>query len=195
MFLQTLLLSLTAFLGTNLDDLIVSALLFSTVEGKQARLRIALGKYIGLGLLILFSSLAALGLGALPGRAVSLLGLIPIALGLRELWRGSREPAEQSDAARDPASGRALVRNAALVTVSNGADNIGVYIPLFTGFSGAEYAVFCGVFGLLLALWCILGDRLARLPLLRRVIEGHRRLLVPAVYLLLGGYILLKGLL
>ena len=44
------------------------------------------------------------------------------------------------------------------------------------------------------ALWCILGRWISKLPLLRDRIEPWKKWIMPAVYILLGLYILCKGL-
>jgi cadmium resistance protein CadD (predicted permease) len=41
------------------------------------------------------------------------------------------------------------------VTVSNGGDNIGFYIPAFAMFSGAALVGVAAVFLVLVAVWCI----------------------------------------
>lgn len=85
--------------------------------------------------------------------------------------------------------------NAALVTVASGADNIGVYIPLFAGFAVRQIALAVCVFLILTALWCWMGKKLAGLSFLRRALVRWKKVVVLAVYLVLGGYILIRNLL
>ena len=82
-----------------------------------------------------------------------------------------------------------LLMNVAFVTIANGADNIGVYIPLFTGFSVVQYIIFFLVFAVMTALWCILGYKAASMTLLKNTINKYKKMIVPAVYILLGVYI------
>jgi cadmium resistance protein CadD (predicted permease) len=43
----------------------------------------------------------------------------------------------------------------ALVTMANGGDNLGIYIPAFAVHSGHEIAVIAVVFAAMTALWCV----------------------------------------
>lgn len=172
-----------AFAATNIDDLFVLMLLFGQADGKRARLRIAAGQFLGIGLLTLVSVAAALGLGLVPGSYLRLLGLVPILLGLRA-WKQRNEQEEMPSAVG--------VLSTALLTIANGGDNLGVYIPLFTGYTAGQLAVTAAVFGLLCGLWCLLGARLASLPRVRETIHRWKGILVPAVLILLGLSILLS---
>ena len=187
--LQVVILAVTAFVGTNLDDIFMDTLLFSGEKTGSGRWAVAAGKYLGIGILILLSVLGAFGLQFLPEQYLGFLGLLPIALGIRELIGAFREEEEEENTRRS--SG--LVLNAALITLANGADNIGVYIPLFSGFAPWQIAVTVAVFGVMMALWCLLTSTLSRLPVLQRFIEKYKKLLVPTVYMALGAYILLTS--
>ena len=49
------------------------------------------------------------------------------------------------------------------------------------------------VFLLLLALWCLIGMKLASLPMLKAAIARYKHILVPVVFIALGIYILLDS--
>ena len=126
----------------------------------------------------------ALGLGVLPKAWLRLLGLVPITLGVRA-WLTRRGEDEQAPSAVG-------LLSTALLTVANGGDNLGVYIPLFAGFDGGQLTLCAGVFALMTLLWCLLGARLASLPRVGAAIGKYKAVLVPAVLILLGLYILLS---
>ena len=81
----------------------------------------------------------------------------------------------------------------AMITVGNGADNVGVYIPLFTGFSGAERIGAVVVFAVMTALWVFLANSLAELPKVKSVIEKYKTIAIPVVFLALGIFIILDS--
>ena len=83
-----------------------------------------------------------------------------------------------------------LLSGAALITLGNGADNLGVYAALFARSAPWEMALSALIFLLMALLWTHLASRLASLPALRRFIERRSRILVPAVFILLGIWIL-----
>jgi cadmium resistance protein CadD (predicted permease) len=76
------------FFGTNLDDLIVVAVLnaSSRANGRPKTWQIWTGQYIGVAGLVLVSLLAALGLTLLPNNWTWLLGVVPLTLGVGKLF-------------------------------------------------------------------------------------------------------------
>lgn len=173
-----------AFVSTNVDDIFILMLLFAQAEGRAAKGRIVAGQYLGLGALTAVSMLCALGLGRVPQGWLRLLGLVPVALGVRAfLIRNHME--EESVSAVG-------VLSTAALTVANGGDNLGVYIPLFAGFSADGLVITAVVFALLCGLWCLLGMKLASLPRVQAVIRRWKGILVPAVLILLGLSIILS---
>lgn len=172
-----------AFAATNVDDLFVLMLLFGQARGADERRKIVLGQFLGVALLTAVSLAGGLGLGLLAPRYLRLLGLAPIALGLRA-WRNRND--------REEAPGNTLSAPAvAALTVVNGGDNIGVYLPLFAQMRGGERAVTLLVFALLCGLWCAVSRRLAALPAVAQTISRHKSWLVPLVLVLLGLCILM----
>jgi cadmium resistance protein CadD (predicted permease) len=116
-----------AFVGTNIDNAVVTVVMIAAAPAERAR-RIAAGQVAGFCLLVV----AAIGMAALlfeiPTRVIGLLGLVPLAIGLRGL-AGLRHPENRDRLARR-AVGSGFV-SAALVTIGAGGDNLAVYIPLF----------------------------------------------------------------
>lgn len=173
--------AIAAYIGTNIDDLFLNMLFFT--QAKKKLHIVYLGKYITILLLFGLSTAAALGLQIIPYVYIRWLGLVPIALGIRAVFDRDEE-----ETASRPGT---LLWNVILVTLANSADNIGVYIPLFTGYDLWQLAAVLFVFLLMSALWCFLGQKLVELPLLRRFLLTHKRWIVPSVLIILGLSILL----
>jgi cadmium resistance protein CadD (predicted permease) len=85
------------------------------------------------------------------------------------------------------------ILSVALVGVANGADNIGVYIPLFTGYSSIQVIVTIIVFVLMMAVWCFLGEKITDFPKIKAIIQTYKYFAVPAVFVGLGIYIIIKS--
>lgn len=194
MMLETLLTLVLAFVGTNLDDLFINTLFFAQVESRAGLRAVTAGKYLGMGLLVGAAVLGGYCLQAVPQRFIGLLGVVPVGLGVKEWLAARRNDPDGADPDAVPSPAGGLLWNTALVTVSNGADNLGVYLPLFAGYGAAQLAAAVAVFAVMTGLWCRLGRALADLPGLRGLLLRHKGTLVPLVYLALGGYILLKAL-
>ncbi len=175
------------FAGTNVDDLIVLTVLFLSARatGRPRRWQIWLGQYAGIGVLVAASAGAALGLTLVPDRWVPLLGLVPIALGLRGLIGALRRPPGEDS---PPVAGNAVA--VAGVTIANGADNIAVYTPAFRTIGVAGTAVTVAVFAVLVAVWCLASSRLGAHRRVIALIERHGHWLVPLVFITIGAVIL-----
>ena len=181
---STALSAVAVFAGTNVDDLLVLTVLFLSGRrtGRPRRWQIVAGQYAGIAALVGASALVAAGLLLVPDRWTGLLGLLPIALGVRALFRHGEE------AQRSPVTGAAGV---AVLTIANGADNIAVYVPVLRVLGPAEAAVMLVVFAVLVAVWCAVAAWLGGHPRVVRLIDraGHR--LVPIVFIGIGLVILL----
>lgn len=184
---EIILLSIISYIGTNIDDMIINTLFFASVEKRSDICSIVLGKYLGIGALALLSILGSFGLSFLPAQYVACLGLVPILLGVKETIRNIR--GEEETPAAGEKSGLCLLWPVVLVTVANGADNIGVYVPLFAGFTRVQYIIFVAVFACMIAAWCAAGYALSKIPLLNSKINRHKKVVVPTIYILLGIYI------
>ena len=77
------LLGVTAFAATDIDDLFFLVVLFANHRFSTAQ--IVIGHYIGIGLLTLVGLLGALLALVVPGYVIGLLGLIPLGLGIKWL--------------------------------------------------------------------------------------------------------------
>lgn len=186
---------LVVYVSTNLDDLLVLAVFFADPRVRVSA--VIAGRFLGLAALVLASAAAALLALAIPAEWIALLGLVPLCLGLRllpALRRGQDEDAAENHAAPGPRDG---VRNSfgsqalavAGVTLANGGDNLGVYIPLFATAPEA-IVTYVAVFSVMTALWCALGYALVNNPVVGSRIRRYGHILLPVVLITLGIYIL-----
>ncbi len=173
--------SVLAFAATNVDDFV--ALLLIYAAGGRDR-TVIVGQFLGFGAIVLASFVASLGALVVPAAWVGFFGLVPVALGLRDLARGARAAAAT---AAPPA--RVSYTVIASITVANGGDNIGLYAPLLARRTPIELVTILAVFGVLVIVWCLSASRVARLPLVARALNrwGHR--LSPWIFIALGAYV------
>ncbi len=182
------------FAVTNVDDLVLLALFFS--RGVTAR--VVVGQYLGFGVLLAVSVAGALGAGLLPARVLPWLGLVPLFLGLRAAWRTWRPGRDDGDPddpdAPDAAAGPGpSVPAVAAVTIANGGDNIGVYVPVFAVAGTAGVIAYAAVFLVLVGVWCLAGRFLATRPLVARALARWGHVVLPVVLVGVGVLILLGG--
>ena len=186
--LTTLLTSIGAYIGTTIDDLFVLMLLFSQTEDMSHRKGILQGQSLGIGVLVAVSLLGAAGLQLLPSWAVGLMGLIPIALGVKEIFAGAKKDKGSAPVA-------ASILRVALLAIANGADNVGVYAPLFAGYDLGQKLLCILLFAVMTVVWCAMAAVLASQTHVHAILQKYKRVLVPAVLILLGLYILASNLL
>jgi cadmium resistance protein CadD (predicted permease) len=183
--------AVVVYASTNIDDLLILAVFFA-----DPRVRIGAviaGRFIGLAVLVLLSAGAALLAMAVPGEWIALLGLMPLVLGLRLLpalsGKGGDAGAGPDAVSADDAPPRrgfiAQAFTVAGVTLANGGDNLGVYIPLF---ATAPQAIitYVLVFAVMTAVWCVLGYLAVNNPLIGSRIRCHGHVLLPVVLIALG---------
>ena len=188
---ETLLSAALAFAGTNTDDIFILMILYAQAEDRRGTMSVTAGQFLGLGILTAVSMLAALGTQLFLAEYVHLLGLVPLALGIRALPLWHRE--EEKGEAKHYAGRQISAVSTALITAANGADNLSVYIPLFSQYSLSDFLLTLFVFALMTALWCRLGSSAADHPYVRKVLVRYKHIIVPAVLIVLGLLILVSG--
>lgn len=186
---ETLLTAAGAFAATNLDALMVLAILFLAHRAADVpkTWKIWAGQYLGLGAIVAVSVLAALGLAAVPFQWVGLLGLVPVALGVRGLVRIA-----QPDTVRGPAATASLASVAAMA-LANGGDNIAVYVPLFHGMDGQSGLLTVAVFAVLIAVWCTAASWLTMHPKVIEALGRWGHWAVPVLYIAIGATIVVRS--
>lgn len=182
-------LAIITFAVTNMDDLLILSLYFASP--KYRTINIVSGQYLGIALLVCIS-LAAIPLREIfDTRWISLLGILPILLGVKDvlqLLKSSHDPKEVPDLQNNKSSLQFL--NVALVTIANGGDNIGVYAPLFANIHPGVVLIYVTLFALLTGVWCLLAYYLVAHPFVKSVFSKYGKIILPIFLILLGLYIL-----
>jgi len=194
--------AILSFISTNLDDIFIPTLLFAARDSRAGRIRIVCGQYLGIAVLVFLSLLGAAALQLIPSRLPALLGLFPIWMGIREWCRCDASDTPDTAPQLSAASARNPLKRllhpelfgVAALTIANGADNLGVYVPLFAALTLPTLSATLIVYALMTGLWCFLALRLASLPCLKAFLHRYRRFLIPPLFILLGFIILISGL-
>jgi cadmium resistance protein CadD (predicted permease) len=180
------------FAGTNVDDIVVLALLnvSARADRRPARWQIWTGQYAGTAVLLVISLVAALGLTLVPSGWIWVLGFIPLSLGAGKLIAAIRARRAGQEVPLAVASGQAGVIG---LTVANGGDNIAVYTPVFRTLGTGDITITCIVFAAGVALWCLAGSWLVSHHRITQVIQAWGHWITPAVFILIGLYVFYKG--
>jgi cadmium resistance protein CadD (predicted permease) len=177
--ISALITGVVAFSATNIDDIVFLTIFFSQASRPW---RVVVGQYLGFTALVLVSSIGFFGGQVLPHEWLRLFGVAPIAIGIRKLF------AKRNDHIQRAGTGTLDV---ATVTFVNGADNIGIYTPLFAVSDAPRVVVLVAVLYVLLAAWCVAGYLIHRQKAVAYTLQRWGHWIMPVVLIALGIYILL----
>lgn len=196
----------TSFAATNIDDIVISMLFFAQVNATFRPRHIVVGKYLGFTALIAASLPGFFGGLIVPKAIIGLLGLVPIAIGISHLVKTENDRDElqavsgefkcqsNSSAVSKLANlFNAQTLNVAAVTVANGGDNIGIYLPLFASNDLPSLAVILAVFSVMVGVWSYVAYRLTRQRAIAKILTRYTQAIVPFVLIGLGIFILIES--
>ncbi len=190
----------TAFSATNIDDFVILLLFFSQVNATFRDRHIVVGQYLGFTALVIASLPGFFGGLILSRNWIGLLGLVPIAIGLSSLLNHEGDLSEEVEPETRPSDHYPITSfvspqtySVAAVTVANGSDNIGIYVPLFASTTFESILIILCVFFLLLGVWCYTAYKLAHQPVIAQVLARYVNTLVPFVLIGLGIFIVLES--
>ena len=172
--------SIATFAVTNIDDAFLLTLFFAR---RIPMRRIVAGQYAGFAAIVGISLIGVWGALPISHRWIRLFGVLPLAIGIKRLLQARRTGAEQSLASAES------VASIALVTLSNGADNISVYVPFFV-LGRSHLWLILIAYAALVAVWCFVGRWLGSHSLILRSVDQCGHWVVPLVFVGLGIYVL-----
>lgn len=218
---KIIILTISAFIATNLDDILILMAFFAHPDFNFTK--VVLGQYIGFTILILISSLAYFTQFIISSSWISITGIFPIIIGIRNLMELKNQkkvkkshqnfsPEKTSGKIPDkipekiPGKMPEKIQNSftghlkgkgflsvAMVTLANGGDNLGVYIPLFANMDPLIILVTVILFWIMVGIWCILGFKLVNNQIIGSKIKNYGHIILPFVLIIIGIVILLNG--
>jgi cadmium resistance protein CadD (predicted permease) len=204
---QTLLIAISAAIATTFDDNIYLSAFFGKVNRHFRPKHIVVGEFLGFTALVLASLPGFLGGLILPQSWIGLLGFLPIAIGTSNLLSrednsemtqdvslnlGADTPQRRHKSLWSTLRDRQTYRVSA-VTIANGGNNIGIYVPLFASSNLPSLGVIVLVCYLTVGLWCFLSFFMTRNPLMAPLLSRYGRRIFPLVLIWLGFSILMKS--
>lgn len=193
---QTIISAIGVYISTSIDYLIVLIILFAQLSQNKQKWHIYAGQYLGTGLLVGASLVAAYVVNFVPEPwMVGLLGLIPIYLGIRFAIVGEGEEEEEEEIIErlEQSKANQLFWTVTLLTIASGGDNLSIYIPYFASLDWAQTLVALLVFAIGIIIFCELSRVLSSIPLISETIEKYERIIVPLVFIPLGLYIMYES--
>ncbi|HHM0991050.1 CadD family cadmium resistance transporter [Streptococcus pneumoniae] len=193
---QTIISAIGVYISTSIDYLIILIILFAQLSQNKQKWHIYAGQYLGTGLLVGASLVAAYVVNFVPEEwMVGLLGLIPIYLGIRFAIVGEDAEEEEEEIIErlEQSKANQLFWTVILLTIASGGDNLGIYIPYFASLDWSQTLVALLVFVIGIIIFCEISQVLSSIPLIFETIEKYERIIVPLVFILLGLYIMYEN--
>ena len=196
-----------AFTVTNIDDMMILLLLFSQIDSSFRKRHILIGQYLGFLAIIMLSLPGFLGGLFIQREWLGLLGIIPIAIGMKQLINQQTETTESTEVQTvNPDFPQLLHPNpawsfflsilhpntyqVAAVTIANSGDNISVYIPLFAGQDFVSLGIIIAVFLAMVGVGCGIAYLLTSQITIGYILSRYGRAIIPFILMALGLFIL-----
>jgi cadmium resistance protein CadD (predicted permease) len=184
-----------SFVGTNLDDMLILLIFYSNHRFPTSH--VVLGQYLGMGALIAVALVASLVSLVIPHNLLGLIGLIPMAFGIKELLELRKKEYEVEGVSEKISKSR-WISYLPFLTVSaitfSGGEEIGVYTSVFaTNSEAGEIITVVAVVMALTGLWCAIAYHLLSRPIVAKRIRRLACVGLPIVLIGLGMYILIEA--
>lgn len=163
---------------------------------KFTRNEVYAGQFLGISLLILLSLSGMLFALIVPLPYIGLLGFFPIYLAIKSLFDKDDDESASDEQAVVRRSFIPFVSagtlSVASITVANGGDNVGVYIPLFTSQSTGALLLMIAIFLIMTFFWLRLSDYMSSHPVVGNTLRRFNHILFPLMLIILGIYIFIE---
>ena len=187
---QSIVTAILAFASTNVDDIFILMLFFALK--KYTTPQILAGQYIGIFTLVAISAIGAFIGSFIDPRYIGLLGVFPIYLAIKQIIEAIKAKGDLSVELQVSKKNQGAFAVAS-VTIANGGDNIGLYVPLLSILEREGTLILFIVFAVMVLLWCLIAQYLAQHRLLATSLNRYAHIIMPLVLLALGIFILYKS--
>jgi cadmium resistance protein CadD (predicted permease) len=176
-------------------DLFILVTFFAeaTTSANLSPLKITIGQYLGFTIIVIISIIGFSVSLTLSSKPIGFLGLLPILLGVWKLLEVIFPTKEEEKAAKAKIAGMKSIFKVSVITLINGGDIIGIYLPLFSQSRGAEIVIYVVIYYILLGVWCFAAWLLMRQKRVLRLVEKYMNWVIPFFYMGLGIYITVKS--
>lgn len=195
------LIALSAFIATNLDDIFILMSFFALTQDKA---KLIFGQYLGFLILMAICLVCYQFKFVLPMNYLAVLGLFPIIIGIKYLWNFRADISamgvlEKSFGPSRPQTetrtgGSKIIWPVATTTVANGGDNLAVYIPLFLTMDNYELGITILTFIVMIGLWCVLAYKMLNNRIFGEKLKIYGHLIFPSILILIGFGIIFRNL-
>lgn len=194
--LEVIALGIGAFVATNINDLFILMVFFA--KRSFPITQIIVGQYVGMGLLLGVSLVGSLITLLIPHNLIGLVGLFPIAIGIKELVELRNKKYEDEAIVVNRLYKNRWKTYLPFLTVAtitfSGGEEIGIYTSIFaTNDSPSEIITIFSVVMILTGVWCGIAFSLVKRSFLAAQLRRVADRVLPFVLIGLGIYILIEA--
>ena len=191
-FLSVIGLGIASFIATNIDDMLILMAFFANIRFPP--LQVVLGQYAGMGALLALALAGSLISLIVPNNLIGLIGLFPIAIGIRELLE-LRKSNNDKEPPKNLLQSRWIAAVLPFLTVAavtfSGGEEIGIYTTVFaTNNAVGDMITIISVAMVLTAIWCGLAAYFVKHSYLADRFRALSTKILPFILMGLGIYIL-----
>lgn len=186
----------SSFFITNIDDLFILVTFFAEATTSKSLLTpstITLGQYVGFTVILAVSMIGFAATVLLPTEPIGFLGFLPMLLGFWSLLDLLVPEYKEEDEVKVGTGGWKAISKVATITIINGGDNMGTYIPLFSQARGADMVIYLATYYILLGALCFFAWLTMQQKDVLGVAEKYAQIVVPVLYMGLGLFILIRS--
>jgi cadmium resistance protein CadD (predicted permease) len=192
----------TSFAATNIDDLFILMAFFANRRCFPIS-QVVLGQYVGMGALLAVGIAGSLIALVIPNTLIGLIGIFPIAIGIKELFELRKnghddDDEEEPTTAKQPSQSKWIVAYLPFLTVAavtfSGGEEIGIYTSVFAiNNESSEMIVIILVVMGLTGVWCGVAFYLVNHSFLADRFRRIASRILPFVLIGLGLYIMAEA--
>lgn len=188
--IKTIIIAMITYIATSIDEIPVLFMLYKREAQKGKAGTVTFSYFAGTFLITAMSILAAMGLAQIPEKwIIGLIGLIPLVMGIKILLTGEDDD-EEEKAIGSARKIKLYWLQVFIITIALGADDFGVYIPLFTTLTAMEILQMLCVFFAGTAAICFAGFQLTKIEEITRFIEKYERFICGIIFSGIGIFVI-----
>ncbi|MEJ6401084.1 cadmium resistance transporter [Nicoliella lavandulae] len=185
---------ITAYISTGIDYILILMTVLAFNQTTTERIKVYWGDLIGTIVLVATSLALSFSAKLIPADWIlGLLGIIPIIIGIIILTKLGDEDEHEQVVKR--LSKRHLVLNVAIITITTcGADNIGIYVPIFAQINQwHSLLIILVTFLIMLTVFFGLALLFINIPIVAKLLDRYGDIFTAIVYIGIGLFIMIEA--